>query len=74
MARTDEIRRRTCQACGALLDDAAEFHPYVFCVLKRVGRDPWADFRFVAQELGLGPVPEKPPQVRHLPIGRRQTR
>lgn len=30
-----------CGECGALLRDPGEFHPYVFCVLKKAGRDPW---------------------------------
>lgn len=47
--------------------DAGEFHPYVFCVLFKAGRDPWEDIRFVADRLGLGELPKRPPLVRHLP-------
>jgi hypothetical protein len=62
-----DMKARTCQECGMLLDDAAEFHPYVFCVLKKAGRDPWDDVRWVVRSLGLGHLPPKPPLIRDLP-------
>lgn len=61
-----EIARRTCQTCGMLLDDAGEYHPFVFCVLKRAGRDPWQEIRTVALQLQLGDPGEKPPLIREL--------
>jgi hypothetical protein len=64
----DDPKARTCQTCGMLLDHAAELHPYVFCVLKKAGRDPWADFKSVAEMLGFAPLPAKPPLVRNLPL------
>lgn len=61
------IRQRTCQTCGMLLDDAGEYHPYVFCILKKAGQDPWANVRLIAAQLQLSPpLPEKPPLVRNL--------
>ena len=54
-----EIRERTCHECGMLLDDAGEFHPYVFCVAKKAGRDPWQD----VLGLGLGELPDRPPRL-----------
>ncbi len=61
------IRQRTCQTCGMLLDDAGEYHPFVFCLLKKSGRDPWQEIRLVAAQLRLKPdLPERPPLVREL--------
>lgn len=73
MSQTDplpdhSIANRTCQGCGMLLDDAAEFHPYVFCVLKKAGRDPWADARDVIEMLLGDKLPERPPLVRNTPL------
>jgi hypothetical protein len=65
-----EVRQRTCQTCGMLLDDVGEFHPFVFCVLKKAGRDPWADILWVTEQLGIGgDLPAKPPLVRTLNTG-----
>jgi hypothetical protein len=61
------IQQRTCQTCGMLLDDAGEYHPYIFCVLKKAGHDPWQDVRLIAAQLGLKPdLPERPPLIREL--------
>jgi hypothetical protein len=61
------IRQRTCQQCGMLLDDAGEYHPYTFCVLKKGGLDPWAAIRLVAAQLQLKPdLPDQPPLIREL--------
>jgi hypothetical protein len=61
------IRQRTCQTCGMLLDDAGEYHPYVFCVLKKAGQDPWGSVRLITAQLQLKPdLPAKPPLVREL--------
>jgi hypothetical protein len=49
-----------------LCNDAGEFHPYMFCILKKSGRDPWAEFKWCAERLGLGPLPKKPPLVLNL--------
>jgi hypothetical protein len=65
-------RLRTCQECGMLLDQAGEFHPYVFCVLKKAGRDPWEDIVWVNERLALvkpGEMPIRPPLVRDLAPG-----
>jgi hypothetical protein len=45
------------------LDDAGEFHPYVFCVLKKAGRDPWADLVWMNTQLGIDTThwPKRPP-------------
>jgi hypothetical protein len=63
-----EVKQRTCQTCGMLLDDAGEFHPYVFCVLKRAGRDPWDGLLWVNEQLGVDVThwPKRPPLVRTL--------
>lgn len=58
---------RHCQSCGMLLDDAGEFHPFMFCVLKKAGRDPWMDLRATMHHLGVE-LPKKPPLVRNLPM------
>ena len=60
---------RHCQQCGMLLDDPGEFHPYVFCVLKKAGRDPWQETRLLVRNLGLGELPQRPPLIRDLPLG-----
>ena len=62
------IKQRTCQECGMLLDDAAEFHPYMFCVLKQAGRDPWADVLWLNERLGVDVThwPKRPPLIRNL--------
>jgi hypothetical protein len=59
-------RERTCHQCGMLLDHPAEFHPYVFCVLKKAGRDPWREVIDLVEMLGFGPLPDRPPLVRDL--------
>lgn len=61
------IETRTCQDCGMLLDHPAEFHPYVFCVLKKAGRDPWEDFANVHELFTGNSLPGKPPLIRDLP-------
>lgn len=61
-----DVKQRTCQECGMLLDDAGEYHPYVFCVLKKAGRDPWQEIRTVALQLRLGDPGEKPPLIREI--------
>lgn len=61
-----DIARRTCQTCGMLLDDAGEYHPFVFCVLKKAGRDPWQEIRTVALQLQLADPGERPPLVREI--------
>lgn len=62
----EDIARRTCQECGMLLDDAGEYHPYVFCVLRKAGRDPWQEIRTVALQLQLGDPGERPPLIREI--------
>ncbi len=64
-----EVARRTCQTCGMLLDDAGEYHPYAFCILKKAGQDPWQSVRLIAGQLGLGDPGERPPLVSRL-VGR----
>lgn len=56
---------QSCATCGMVLDDAGEFHPHLFCLLKQAGRDPWADFKWAVEQLGLE-MPDKPPLVRAL--------
>jgi hypothetical protein len=57
---------RTCQDCGMLLDGPGEFHPHVFCVLKKAGYDdPWGEMRWIADRLGVE-IPARPPLVRKL--------
>ena len=65
---SDDPADRSCQTCGMLLDHAAEYHPYLFCVLKKAGRDPWPEIVEVVKHLGLGQLPTKPPLVRNLPL------
>lgn len=36
-----DVRQRTCQECGMLLEDAGEYHPFAFCVWKKAGLNPW---------------------------------
>lgn len=56
-----------CQECGMLLNDPGEYHPHIFCVLKKAGRDPWLDVVFLASTLGLKPkLGKRPPLVRNL--------
>jgi hypothetical protein len=56
-----------CSDCGMATADPGEFHPFLFCVLKKAGRDPWEDIRFVVERLGLGELPKRPPLIRDLP-------
>lgn len=56
-----------CSECGYATRDRGEFHPYVFCVLVRAGRDPWVDLRGVTEMLGYE-LPSRPPPVRELPL------
>ncbi len=51
-------------------DQADEFHPYMFCVLKKAGRDPWEDFAWAVKQLTGQPLPTRPPAVRDLPLKR----
>jgi len=61
-------RARECALCGHLCDREAEFHPYLFCVLKQAGiHDPWEAFRQASAHLGYE-LPVKPPLVRNLPL------
>lgn len=55
----------SCATCGMVLDDGGEFHPYMFCMLKQAGHDPWADFRWAAGQFGLD-LPERPALVSEL--------
>lgn len=58
----------TCTECGHVCDDAGEFHPYLFCLLKRAGcPDPWREFRWAVERLGVA-LPSRPPLVRNLPL------
>jgi hypothetical protein len=59
---------RHCAQCGMLCDHAGEFHPYMFCVLKRAGLDPWSHFSGAMHALTGAYLPERPPLVRDLPI------
>lgn len=61
-----DIQQRTCQTCGMLLDDAGEYHPHSFCVLKLAGLDPWQTVRIIAGQLRLGDPGEKPPLIREI--------
>lgn len=61
-----EIDRRTCQACGMLLDDAGEYHSYPMCVLKKAGLNPWPYVREMVISLSGTDPGEKPPLVRNL--------
>ena len=61
-----EVKQRTCQECGMLLDDAGEYHPYPFCILKKAGLDPWQTVRVIAGQLQIGDPGAKPPLVRRL--------
>lgn len=64
------IKHRTCQTCGMLLDDAGEFHPHIFCILKKAGRDPWDDVLWITTQLGVGAkLPKRPPLIRNLHSG-----
>jgi hypothetical protein len=51
-----------------LLDDAGEFHPAAFCLLKQAGRDPWDELRWLNRKLGIDTThwPKRPPLVRNL--------
>ena len=31
---------RICAECHAMLDEAGEYHPYAFCVLRKAGLNP----------------------------------
>ena len=50
-----------------LLEHAGEFHPYMFCVLKKAGREPWRDLSDTMRHLGVE-LPASPPLVRHLDL------
>lgn len=66
-----DLSLRTCTQCGMLLDRAGEFHPYLFCILKKAGRDPWTEVRRLNDQLGLvKELPDRPPLVRELRPGR----
>jgi hypothetical protein len=65
-----DARLRTCADCGMVCDRAAEFHPFMFCVLKKAGYDPWLYFSDAVRLLGLGPLPARPPLVRDLPLAK----
>lgn len=67
------IETRTCQGCGMLLDHPAEFHPFMFCILKRAGYEPWEYFAHTYKQLTDESLPERPPLVRDLPLARRGT-
>lgn len=58
-----------CAECGTATREPGEFHPQVFCALKRAypGRDPWDVFRQTAGQLGIE-LPERAPLVRDLPV------
>jgi hypothetical protein len=61
-----------CGVCGHACDDVGEFHPHLFCVLKKAGRtDPWRDFKDAVALLGVEGLPPKPPLVRDLPLNPR---
>lgn len=66
-----DARRRTCAQCGMVCDQEGEFHPYLFCLLKKEGRDPWAEVLHLNEQLGLvkpDEMPRRPPLVRDLPL------
>lgn len=65
-----DAKLRTCASCGMVCDRPGEFHPHMFCVLKRAGRDPWEDFRAAARFYFGEELPERPPLVRDLPTRR----
>lgn len=66
MSARESITDRTCHCCGHLCDRAGEYHPYLFCQLKKAGvRDPWQAVRDVVHPLGVD-LPKKPPLVRNL--------
>jgi hypothetical protein len=60
-------KNRTCQECGMLLDHPGEFHPFLFCMLKKLGKDPWLEFSWAVERLTGEAQPAKPPLVRDLP-------
>lgn len=63
-----EVKQRTCQSCGMLLDNAGEFHPHAFCMWKQAGLDPWQALLWVNEKLGVDVAhwPKRPPLVRSL--------
>ncbi len=62
------MNKKTCTSCGHLCQREAEFHPHLFCVLKKQGvLDPWAEFSSAAGMLGYQ-LPKHPPLVRDLPL------
>jgi hypothetical protein len=61
--------KTACGECGAE-GEPAEYHPYVFCVLKKAGRDPWDETRRLVKDLLGTDLPKKPPLVRDLPLRR----
>lgn len=61
------IKQRTCGDCGMLLEDAGEYHPYAFCVLKKAGLNPWPYVREMTISLTGTDPGEKPPLLRRKP-------
>lgn len=65
-AAKETTSQRTCATCGYLCDRAGEYHPFLFCQLKRAGvLDPWEALRNAVTPLGVE-LPVKPPLVRNL--------
>lgn len=59
----ETVLTHACATCGMVLDDPGEFHPYLFCVLKEAGRDPWSDFKWAVEQLGFD-LPDEAPLVK----------
>lgn len=69
-SQSSDYTNRTCMECGMVLDQAGEFHPHLFCIIKKAGGDPWRDFMWAAERLGLDTdrYGDRPPLVRDLKL------
>lgn len=61
---------QTCQTCGAWVREGGEYHPYVFCILKKAGHDPWECAREFVRDLGPFIDRDQPPLVAEINAAR----
>lgn len=59
-----------CRDCGMVLASANEFHPYLFCAIKKdtSAIDPWEELMWVNRRLGIDTThwPKRPPALDKL--------
>lgn len=63
------MARNACKTCGMVTRDPGEFHPHVFCMWVKAGRnDPWGDLLDVNRMLGVDVThwPKQPPLIKNI--------